>query len=151
MKKFFVAVMLGLLLLSNSLAGDIYPFQSLVKKQQFFRLTHQLRCLVCQNEDIASSNAKLAADLRDQVYTMIQQNQSDQQIKMYMVKRYGDFVLFKPPVNQRTYLLWFGPFVLVVLGLLILWWMLYRYRRASFVDNKTTESDERRLREMLKR
>lgn len=99
---------------------DRYPFTNTTQRTQFTRLTTQLRCLVCQNENIDASNAKLANDLRAQVYRMVKTNKSDQQIKHYMVARYGDFVLFKPPLEQSTYALWFGPFLLLMAGLVVL-------------------------------
>lgn len=94
----------------------LYPFANPVKQAQFSRLIDQLRCLVCQNENLADSEAKLAQDLRQQVYNMVQAGKSDQAIKQYLVNRYGDFVLFKPPLNQQTLILWFAPFALLVIG-----------------------------------
>ncbi len=82
-------------------------------------LSEELRCLVCQNQTLSDSSADLAVDLRNQVKAMIEQGQSDDQIRRYMVDRYGDFVLFKPPVQANTWLLWFGPFVLLLFGALI--------------------------------
>lgn len=88
-------------------------------EQRYEKLTHELRCLVCQNEDIADSSASLAADLRGQVRSQLIAGRSDAQIRQYMVARYGDFVLFDPPVQPNTWLLWTGPFLLLGLGALI--------------------------------
>lgn len=85
-----------------------------------------LRCLVCQNQTIADSNADLAVDLRNQVREMLVRGQSPQQINDYMTARYGDFVLYKPPVRSSTALLWYGPAVLLVLAVLILVWIIRR-------------------------
>lgn len=82
-------------------------------------LSEELRCLVCQNQTLADSNADLAVDLRNQVKSLIDQGKSDTQIKTYLVERYGDFVLYKPPMQANTWLLWLGPFVLLLLGALI--------------------------------
>lgn len=82
-------------------------------------LSEELRCLVCQNQSLADSNADLAIDLRNQVKTLVEQGKTDAQIKHYMVERYGDFVLFKPPVQTNTWLLWFGPFLLLLFGAVI--------------------------------
>ncbi|MFT3802769.1 MAG: cytochrome c-type biogenesis protein CcmH [Burkholderiaceae bacterium] len=82
-------------------------------------LSEELRCLVCQNQTLADSNAELAVDLRNQVKAMIEQGRSDEQIKSYLVDRYGQFVLYKPPVQRSTWLLWGGPFALLLLGLLV--------------------------------
>ena len=83
-------------------------------------LAEELRCLVCQNQTIADSNAPLALDLRNQIRTQIAQGRSDDQIRSYMVERYGDFVLYRPPLKASTVLLWTGPFVLLLLGLFLL-------------------------------
>ncbi len=91
-------------------------------------LSEELRCLVCQNQTLADSNADLAVDLRRQVETMIIGGRSDNEIRDYMVARYGDFVLYKPPVQRNTWLLWFGPFALLAAGGLMGWWVQRRSR-----------------------
>ena len=80
------------------------------------RLSAELRCLVCQNETIAASNADLAVDLRNQVREMLRSGQTDRQVFDYMTARYGDFVRYRPPVNNSTALLWFGPFLILLIG-----------------------------------
>lgn len=80
---------------------------------------HELRCLVCQNQTIAESNAPLAADLRDQVRSQIEAGRSDEEIRSYLIARYGDFVLYNPPLKPRTWLLWLAPFGLLALALII--------------------------------
>lgn len=111
------------LILTSSMicANEMYPLDSAKKEAQFNHLLNKLRCLVCQNQDLADSNAPLAKDLRLQVYQLIQQGKSDSDISDYLTSRYGDFILFKPPVKALTWLLWFGPFVFLVLGLFIFW------------------------------
>ena len=79
-------------------------------------LAAQLRCVVCQNESVAESQAPLAADLREQIRRQLREGRSDEQVRTYMTDRYGDFVLYKPPLSERTWLLWFGPFVMLALG-----------------------------------
>ena len=112
MKKF---ILLGLLLVTTAFsAQDYYPFNSVEKQQRFDRLTTQLRCLVCQNQNIAESNAPLAADLRKQIYQKIQQGQTEADIANYLVNRYGDYVLYRPPFNALTLGLWLGPFLLLI-------------------------------------
>ena len=98
---------------------DIYFFNSQAKRAQFNSLTKQLRCLVCQNENLADSGASLAIDLRNKIYTQVKEGKTNAQIIDYMVSRYGDFILFKPPVEKETYLLWFGPFVLLFFGFIV--------------------------------
>lgn len=99
-------------------AETLYSFNSPAQKKQFDYLTQHLRCLVCQNESIADSTAGLAADLRADVYQRVLAGNSDAQILEAMRAHYGDFILFSPPIDKRTYFLWFGPFVLCV-GILI--------------------------------
>lgn len=106
-------------LLAQATVSD-YQFATQQQAKQFSSITHELRCLVCQDEDLWNSQAKLAADLREQVANMIKAGRSNQEIKTYMVARYGDFVLFKPPLNIKTVLLWSGPFVAILLGALIM-------------------------------
>lgn len=101
-------------------AGDRYPFDQPEQRQRFDHMMQEFRCLVCQNEDLASSDAKLADDLRQKMYQMVKAGKSDQAIKDYMVSRYGDFVLFKPGWNKLTYVLWMAPFLLLLLGFVVL-------------------------------
>ena len=115
-------------------------------------LAEELRCLVCQNQTLADSNADLAVDLRNQVKAMIDDGKTDAQIKAYLVDRYGDFILYKPPVQANTWLLWFGPFVLLLLGGLI--WRRVQRSSATVheeVRNESPASDEqlREVRAML--
>jgi cytochrome c-type biogenesis protein CcmH len=102
-------------------------------------LETQLRCLVCQNQTLAESEAPLAADLRNEVRKLAQSGKSDDDIRAYLVARYGDFVLYKPPVKPVTYLLWFGPFVLLAAGIAV-WWSVLRRRAArSKAGGEATE------------
>jgi cytochrome c-type biogenesis protein CcmH len=91
-------------------------------------LSEELRCLVCQNQNIADSHAELAIDLKNQVREKLREGMSEPQVLDYMVQRYGDFVLYRPPVRAATWLLWFGPFLLLSGGILMLWLMLRRRR-----------------------
>lgn len=93
------------------------------------QLSRELRCMVCQNESLAESHAPLAADLREEIRTQIREGQSNQEITDYLVARYGDFVTYRPPVNGRTALLWFGPWGVLLCLLLILWSFHKRNRR----------------------
>lgn len=112
-------------------------------------LSANLRCLVCQNQNIAESNADLAKDLRNQVTEMVASGASDQEIVRYMVERYGDFVLYKPPVKPVTYLLWSGPFILLVLGMLVFARTLAR-RNKTVADTALSEGEQRRLEALLR-
>ena len=108
------------------LANSLYPLDSVRQEAQFNHLLKDLRCLVCQNQDLADSNADLAKDLRAQVYRLVKEGKSDTEISDYMTSRYGDFILFKPPVKAVTYLLWFGPALFLVLGFIIFWRTCFR-------------------------
>lgn len=111
-------LLIGLaLLLAASAAYGIDsqpPFPDPALQARYTALTHELRCLVCQDETVADSNADLAADFRRQIHDMVAAGKSDAEIKDYMVQRYGDFVLYKPPVQSSTMLLWIGPFILLI-------------------------------------
>lgn len=97
-------------------------------EERVMAISHELRCLVCQNQTIADSNADLAVDLRNQVREKLEQGLSEKDIVAYMVQRYGDFVLYRPPVKATTWLLWFGPFLLLIGGIVFLGLKLRRGR-----------------------
>ena len=114
-----------------TLASDQYEFISRAEQKRFNHLSSQLRCLVCQNQTLSDSNAPLAKDLRDKIYVMIQKGADDRTIIAYMVDRYGDFILFEPPVAGRTYFLWIAPFVLLGIGTLIVFCLVRRKKAVS--------------------
>ncbi len=107
-------------------------------------LSAELRCLVCQNQTIADSNADLAADLRNQVREKVRQGQSDAEIMEFMVARYGDFVLYRPPLKATTLLLWLGPLLLLAAGLAILFLRLRRPRHDGEAELTASQRDRAR-------
>jgi len=111
-------------------------------------LALELRCLVCQNQTIADSNADLAVDLRRMVRGQILEGKSDSEIKTYLVARYGDFVLYNPPVQGNTTLLWFGPFALLLGGAGV-WWALTRKRTAQVADEAISTEDQEKAKSLL--
>jgi cytochrome c-type biogenesis protein CcmH len=111
-------------------------------------LSAELRCLVCQNQTIADSNAGLASDLRDEIREMMRKGQSDDQIIAFMVDRYGDFVLYRPPLKATTALLWFGPLLLALAGVGALFYRLARRRRVV-TEAELAPADEERARRLL--
>lgn len=113
--------LLLLLIQTPAFSNTLYPLDTPKQDAQFSHLLRELRCLVCQNQDLADSNAGLAKDLRDEVYKLVKEGNSDDEIVHYLTARYGDFILFKPPVKAVTALLWFGPALFLFLGLLIFW------------------------------
>ena len=132
MKRLLLACMLGASLIGMANAAiDTYEFKDEGERARFRTLTEELRCPKCQNQNIADSNAPIATDLRREIFRMLEEGQSNAQIVDFLVLRYGDFVLYKPPVNARTYLLWYGPFVLLGLGALGLGVLLRRRKGAN--------------------
>ncbi|NKB46701.1 MAG: cytochrome c-type biogenesis protein CcmH [Legionellales bacterium] len=127
----------GLLLQWTAIAADgvddIYPFPTQQQQMTFEHLLTQLRCLVCQNQDLADSNAPLAVDLRNEVYQMVLAEQSSADIIDYLTRRYGDFILFQPPLKLTTYILWFAPFGLLALSVGGLMW--FGWRRQAMSDS----------------
>ncbi|MFT0546276.1 cytochrome c-type biogenesis protein CcmH [Allopusillimonas ginsengisoli] len=117
-------------------------------EKRMLGIAAELRCLVCQNESIAASRADLAVDLRQQIREQIQAGQTDDEIRTYMVERYGDFVLYRPPLKATTVLLWFGPMLLFFLGLTILMVSLRR-RRARIVNPSLSDEDRIRASALL--
>jgi cytochrome c-type biogenesis protein CcmH len=119
-----------------------------VTNKRAVHLAEELRCLVCQNQSLADSHAELAVDLRRQIREQIAQGKSDSAIIAYMVERYGDFVLYRPPVKAATWLLWFGPPLLLVLGIILL--LRYvRSRRARIEHVPLTDAEHRAAQELL--
>lgn len=113
------------------------PFNNPVLQRHYEGLIQDFRCLVCFDENIANSNAKLAADFRRQVHDMVAAGKNDRQIKDFMIDRYGDFVLYRPPVQPDTWLLWGGPFLLLLIGLVLLVFIL---RRRAHMDSASEGS-----------
>jgi cytochrome c-type biogenesis protein CcmH len=111
-------------------------------EERVMRVAAELRCLVCQNETIAASNAELAVDLRNQVREMLRNGQTERQVFDYMTARYGDFVLYRPPLKESTLALWFGPPVLLVVSLLGLWLMLRHRSRLPADRFEPDENDD---------
>ncbi len=139
------ALTLLLVVAGSARAGiEVRNFPDKATEQRYEKLTHELRCLVCQNETIAASNADLAKDLRQEIYEQIQAGQSDKQIIDFMVARYGDFVLYKPPFKPETILLWLGPFLMLATGLVILFVVIRRHGGASPVAVAADELDRAR-------
>lgn len=142
MNKTLLFAFLLSMLLPLAHAGEAVPTaEDPVLEKRVMEVSHNLRCLVCQNQTIADSNAELAVDLRNQVREKLKQGESEQEILNYMVTRYGDFVLFKPLVKSTTWLLWFGPLLLVGLGIGVLIVML-RQRRKQMEQAQAMSAEE---------
>lgn len=136
----FLLVMFAL----PSYSEDIAPPANAAVEQRLIKLSEELRCLVCQNQSLADSNAGLAVDLRREIRVMIVEGKKDKEIVDFLVQRYGDFVLYRPPVKSTTALLWFGPFVLLLIGAIALYLQLKR-RRREIVDTPLTQEERARV------
>lgn len=121
-KTIFLTLLLSLFspMLFAAPAQNIYNFNTVEQQTRFDELTQNLRCLVCQNQTLAESNAPLAQDLRGQIFQMILNQKSNQDIKNYLIQRYGNFVTYTPPFNPSTYLLWGLPGLLLLIGIFII-------------------------------
>jgi cytochrome c-type biogenesis protein CcmH len=126
---------------------ESFTFPTKAEEQHFKDVIGQLRCLVCQNETLADSDADLAHDLRAEVYEMMKSGKSDQEVIDFLVKRYGDFVLYNPPVKPSTYLIWYGPFVLLAIAALLLMRAVGRQRQVQ--EPAISEEDRKRLERLL--
>ena len=149
MKSLFL-LLATMLCFSSSFAKDATPLAAdPVLEQRLISISEEMRCLVCQNESLAGSRSDLANDLRREIRTLIQEGKSDDQIRTFMVERYGDFVLYRPPVKPITWLLWIGPFVILLGGIIGL--MVYLRRRNLNVPSTTLSAeDNRRIDALLK-
>lgn len=131
-------------------AIDTYAFDNDEQQARFSALTQQLRCPKCQNQDLADSNAPIAADLRREVHRLLNEGKSDQQVVDYLVARYGEFVRYKPAFEARTWLLWVGPGLLLAGGAGLAW-ALVRRRRPSPLGDTLSAQEQQQLADLLKR
>jgi cytochrome c-type biogenesis protein CcmH len=144
--KYFPMLFAGLMIFTGQLIAEPVGFEDAQQQQRFQSLLEEIRCLVCQNQSLADSNAELARDLRNEVYRMVDQGESDKEIIDFLVARYGDFVLYRPPMKNSTLILWFGPFILLLLGLVA----IYRFVKSTRVEEVTvSESQQQRLSQLL--
>ncbi|MGB9098353.1 cytochrome c-type biogenesis protein [Erwinia sp.] len=137
-----IVLFLALLLSGNVLADNIdtYKFSSVDQEQQYRHLTESLRCPKCQNNSIADSNAMIASDMRLKVYELLQKGQTPDQVKHYMVARYGNFVTYEPPVMPSTIILWAGPALFVIIGALVI---VLRSKKRRLDDDMDAEQQQR--------
>lgn len=148
MKSFFLFMLILASLPSFALAKEAQSSAAdPVLEERVMKLAKELRCLVCQNETLADSRADLAEDLRGQIREQMKAGKSDKEIVAYLTVRYGKFILYNPPIDPTTYLLWFGPFVLLLAGL----FFLFRYvkQRRELIVERPLSADERLRAESL--
>lgn len=142
-------LVLCLFLLSQSVHAEIevYQFANPALELRYQTLTEELRCLVCQNQNIADSHAELAQDLRRKVYEKLNAGESNSQIIDYMTERYGDFVLYRPPFNVKTLILWLAPVLTLLIGGIGFWSLLKR--RETSTNEPLSDSERARLDQLL--
>ena len=136
---------------SNSIYANDLPveFKNDNDKQRYEDLIEEIRCLVCQNQSLSDSNAELAQDLRKEVYNMIVSGKDDNEITQFLVERYGDFVLYRPPLKGNTWLLWFGPFLFLIVGSIFAIRIIRKQSSSDDTQTEINEEQEKRLAEML--
>ncbi|MDG1582448.1 cytochrome c-type biogenesis protein [Pseudomonas sp. GOM6] len=153
MKRLLLACLLGLSLIGVARAAiDTYEFRDEVERERFRSLTEELRCPKCQNQNIADSDAPIATDLRREIYRMLDEGRSDKEIVDFLVMRYGDFVMYKPPLDSRTWLLWYGPFGLLGVGAVMLCVLVLRRRKVEAAPEQAalSRAERERLDALLK-
>jgi cytochrome c-type biogenesis protein CcmH len=146
--RYFIQFALLLLLIQGAFAEsiEVKDFENSSQESRYLDLIDNIRCPVCQGQSISGSNSGLAKDLREQVRKMILNDKSDNDIHLFMIERYGDFVIFKPPINLKTYLLWFTPLIFLVLCFIYLIRIISKKRDFSVKSSSETE----RARDLLK-
>lgn len=150
----WLGFLLALSLAPLTLAAiDTYEFETEAQRQQFYQVSSELRCPKCQNQNIADSDAPIAMDLRREVYRMVAEGKSDQQILDFMVSRYGDFVRYKPALTPATMVLWFAPAALLLGGFIFLLVLLRRRQHAlrDTAAQHLSQDEQRRLQSLLER
>ena len=149
MKRVFLLLLLVASLPGLGMAKEAQPASDdPVLEERVMNLSKELRCLVCQNETLADSRADLAEDLRNQIREQMKAGKSDKEIVGYLTQRYGKFILYNPPVDPTTYLLWFGPFVLLLAGLFLLF-RFVKQRRELITDQPLSTDERQRAEELL--
>lgn len=151
MKKSLLALFFGCLASWLVIASpvDTYEFKDQVTKDRYQALVKELRCPKCQNQNLADSNSQIAIDLRAQVYTMLNEGKADSEIVNYMVARYGDFVLYRPQVSSLTYILWYGPIGLLLIGGVVMFLVL-RKKPEAIEEKQLSAEQQQKLQQFLK-
>jgi cytochrome c-type biogenesis protein CcmH len=147
--KLFQIILIGLLPGFAFAAVDTFEFADQNQQQRYKQFIDEMRCPKCDNQSLSGSNSPIAEDLRQQLYTMVQNNKSDEEIVTYMVDRYGDFILYKPRLTTKTVFLWGAPILFLLIGLVILVVML-RNRRSVVVNQALSVNEREALDQLLK-
>ena len=147
MRSMFTVLMIMILISIANARIEEHQFDNAEQEQRYHFLIDELRCLVCQNQNLADSNAELAQDLREQVYLMIKNGDTNENIINFMVTRYGDFVLYRPPLKPTTYMLWVGPFIILLIAMIVVVQFIRKRQQSKPAD--INQSDRDRIKKML--
>lgn len=147
MKSLIIIITLLFSLAPLNAAVEMKKFDNEQQEQRYQHIIDELRCLVCQNQNISGSNAGLAQDLRNQVHKMILEGKDDETIYEFMVTRYGDFVLYRPPFKATTFFLWVGPFIIFIVGLFVL--IRFIRQREKVIVKELSSSDKEKLKQLM--
>lgn len=154
MKRFIYALGLTLACFGTAQASiDTYEFSTQAERDRYRTLVEELRCPKCQNQNIADSDAPIAMDMRNEIFKKLEEGESNEQIVEFLVDRYGDFVRYKPPVNKKTLILWYGPAAFLTFGFAMVAMIVIRRRRSTRTEQNEQQlsSDEKaRLSDILK-
>lgn len=147
------AILLSLAMISGVFATpvDTYEFKSVDNQKRALELAHSLRCPQCQNQNLIDSNSPVAQDLRLEVYQMVDAGKADDEVIEFMTSRYGEFVLYKPRMEAKTYALWLGPVFLLMCGLLIGFFFIRKQRITELDDQEISAEEQKELDTLLKR
>ncbi|WP_448546518.1 cytochrome c-type biogenesis protein [Thalassotalea fusca] len=148
MNKLVLTTLFLLLSAFSTYGADTYVFKDEVTEKRYQALVKELRCPKCQNQNLADSNSPIAKDLRHEVYQLLEQGKADKEIVDFMVARYGEFVLYRPKVSNLTYVLWFGPAILLLIGAIVVVLILRRNRLPQ--AETLSEEQQEKLKKLLK-
>jgi cytochrome c-type biogenesis protein CcmH len=148
-KNTLILILLVLPIHLYAVDNNPLEFSSAEFELRFKNMTEKLRCVVCQNQSVADSNAELAQDVRDLVRNKINEGKTDQQITNFLVERYGDFVLYDPPLKPKTYVLWIGPLILVLMALIALMYFIRRHALKTKTPPTLTDEERKKIKKAL--
>lgn len=150
MRKFLLLCWIVLSLSGQAMAAiDVYEFPTEDERKRYQKFLEELRCPKCKNNNLAGTNSEIADDLRRELHKMVLEGKSDDEIIDFMVSRYGDFVLYRPPVQTNTIALWAGPVIFLLIGFGAIAWIVVRRRGLSAAETALTEEEQRQLAAIL--
>ncbi len=147
MRQLLLSLLLLVLVMPAEARVEAYHFDDPTKEARYKQLIDELRCLVCQNQNLAASNAELAQDMRRLTYEMVSEGATNEEVVLFMVERYGDFVLYRPPFKTSTAVLWVGPFIILAIGVLAL--VVFVRRRSVGETPELDAQDHERAKRLL--